>query len=403
MKKFRLATVTAAALLLGAPSLKAIPLVTVGDTQMNLYGWVWVYGHYYQDAKEEQSGYAGSLFYNYNGTGPLDTHTLPDHQYVMAVQPTRFGFLSNTPNTSLGNITTQIEYDLNGSNSHLRQAALVIGDWTFGQNWSLWGDRDLWYETADWLGPLGQPAWLLPHVLEIQYYHKIDAKNSGGISLEQQTTTNAGAVGSSSTSTGDVSIPTVIAAWTYKDKWGHLCLHGMGQYFGTFVPGTSHVSKKNYGRMEYAYMVSGDFRLSKSDDFLYDFYKGNALGGYGIGYQSVVFNDANRSVTPFQSIGWAAGLSHTWSPKYRSNISVGGVQYARPSLPASMMVYFYLKSGISAFANTFIFFNKYVDMGIEYGIEQARAASGYTAMNDNGQPASHNTNAKVNVSLRGRF
>jgi hypothetical protein len=42
-------------------------------------------------------------------------------------------------------------------------------------------------------------------------------------------------------------------------------------------------------------------------------------------------------------------------------------------------------------------------MGIEYGFEQARAASGVTCINENGQPASHNTNAKINLSLRGRF
>jgi len=403
MNKIRLATVTVAALLLGAPSLRAVPLVTVGDTQMNLYGWVWVYGHYYQDAKEEQTGYAGSLFYNYTGTGPLDTHTLPDHQYVLGVQPTRFGFLSTTPNTSLGDISTQIEYDLNGSNSDLRQANLKIGDWTFGKSWSLWGDRDLWYETADWCGPLGQPGWLSPRVLEIQYFHRLNEKIYAGISLEQQVTINAGAAGSSASSTGDTSIPTTVAAWTYKDSWGHLGVRGMGQYYGTFVPATSGVGKKNYGRMEYAFMVSGDVRVSKSDDILYNVYKGNALGAYGIGYQSVVFNDAARTVTPFESIGWAAGISHTWSPKYRSNISVGGVQYERPSLPSAYMAYFYLKSGVSAFANTFIFFNKYVDMGIECGFEQARAASGYTAVNASDQPASHNTNAKVNVSLRGRF
>lgn len=284
-----------------------------------------------------------------------------------------------------------------------RETFLLIGDWTFGKSWSLWCDRDLWYETADWLGPVGQPGFLTPRVLEIKYYHKINAKNSGGLSLEQQTTINAGAAGSSSTSIGDQSIPNIVAAWTYKDAWGHLSLHGMEQYFGTFVPGAGNASKKKYGRMEFAFMVSGDVRFTKTDDFLFNIYKGNAMGAFGIGYQSVVFNDAARTVTPFQSIGWAAGISHTWSPKYRSNISVGGVQYAQPSLPAALMQYFYLKSGVSAFANTFIFFNNYVDMGIEYGFEQARAAKGYTAINENGQPASHNTNAKINVSLRGRF
>jgi hypothetical protein len=150
-------------------------------------------------------------------------------------------------------------------------------------------------------------------------------------------------------------------------------------------------------------MVSGDFRLSPKDDFLYSFYEGDALGPYAIGFQSVVFNDTTRTVTPFRSLGWVAGYQHIWSRMCRSNISVGGVSYKTPNLSTAQMAYFYLKSGLSAFANTVFYFDKNVDLGIEYGIEQARAAGTYHTVDSNDQPSSRNTNAKVKAFIRAKF
>jgi hypothetical protein len=411
MRRIRLATAAAAALLLGAPSLNAVQVATVGDTQLNIYGWVWVYGHYYADATEEQNGYAGSLFYNYtsNPTSalPTDTHLLPDKQIVMGAQPTRFGFLSSTPSANLGPVTTQIEYDINGSNSNLRQANIKVGNWTFGRSWTLFGDRDCWMETADWCGPVGLPSWLQPRPYVVQYLRKIDSKQFWGVSLEQQTTTNAGAVyldgNTPKAGTASMRYPSLVAGYTYKDTWGHIAVRGLGQYYAAFSPATASVGKKNYGKMEYAWLASGDIRLSKADDFLWSFYQGDALGCYGTGYQSVVFNHADQSVKAFRSLGWAAGVSHTWSPKYRSNVYVGGLQYKDPGLTGTGAYYYYLKSGFSLFANTFIFFNPYVDMGIEYGMEQARAAGLNVARDSNDNVTNHNTNRKINISLRARF
>jgi hypothetical protein len=227
MNRIRLLAATAAMLLLAAPSLRAVPVVTIGDTKLNLYGWVWIYGSYYADALEEQSGYAGSLFYNYTGTGPLDTHALPDHQLVFATQPTRVGIATTTPSSNLGDVSTQIEYDLNGSNSNLRQANIQIGDWTFGRCWTLWGDPNAFPITIDWNGVVGQPSWITGRPIGIKYTHKIDARNSWGISLEQNPN-YAWTVGSSSKASADMKVPSIVGAWSYIDTWGHISLHGLG-------------------------------------------------------------------------------------------------------------------------------------------------------------------------------
>jgi uncharacterized cupin superfamily protein len=276
-----------------------------------------------------------------------------------------------------------------------------VGDWYLGQTWTLWCDPNSYAETVDWCGPVGQPSFLAPRPYVVKFIHK-SGNETFGASLEQQTTINSGEAGA--TGTGDQRWPTMVLGWSHKDAWGHIALHAMGQYFGTFVPATAATAKKHYGREECAFMVSGDFRITPADDFLYSFYEGDALGGYGIGFQSVYFNDTTRVVTPFRSLGWVAAYQHTWSPKYRSNVNVSGLEYKQPDLPSAYLpYYYYLRSGMSAFANTFIFFNKNVDMGFEYGFEQATPTRYFYAVNSDDNKVSHNTNRKVEVSLRARF
>jgi predicted porin len=401
MNRIRLAAIAAAAVLMGAPSLRAVSVATVGDTKLDIYGWVWMYGNYFIDAAEQQNGWAGSLFLNYTGYGPLDTHTLPDNQLVFGMQPTRFGFRSTTPTAGLGDVVTDIQYDLNGSNSNLRHAMVQVGDWYFGKTWTTWGDGSAWAETVDNNGPVGQPSFCAPRPLLVKYIHK-SGKHTYTASLEQQDVANAGALGSAA-GVADRRNPTLIGGYFYRDDWGHLSLHGMGQYFGVQVPATATAARKRYGKMEYAWMVSGDVRITRKDDVIFSYYQGDAVGAYGTGYQSVVFNDANRSVTPFRSIGWVVGYQHAWSPRVRSNVNVSGLHYKQPSLSGPWLAYYYLKSGHSAYANTFIYFNKNVDLGVEYGWERATPTDYAKAYDGNYHQAAHNTNRKFEVSLRARF
>jgi hypothetical protein len=234
----------------------------------------------------------------------------------------------------------------------------------------------------------------------VKYLHKA-GKETFGASLEQQQTGYSFTEGS--TGTGDQRWPTLVLAWYHKDTWGHISLHAMGQYYGNFLAATATTAKKHYGREEFAAMVSGDFRITPADDFIYSCYEGDALGAYGIGYQSVYFNDKTQVVTPYRSLGWVAGYQHTWSPKYRSNVNVSGIQYKQPDSSGYSLNYYYLRSGLSVFANTFVFFNKYVDMGFEYGLEEATPTQYYKAVNSDDHTTSHNINRKVEVSLRARF
>ena len=191
------------------------------------------------------------------------------------------------------------------------------------------------------MAPVGQPSFCAPRPLLVKYTHK-SGKDTYSASLEQQEVANSGGLGS--TGVADRRIPALTVGWSHKETWGHIALHALGQYFGVYKPAvaatttTPYVAKSRYGKMEYTFLVSGDIRLSKADDIIFSFYEGDAQGSYGAGYQSVVFNDATRTVTAFRTIGWVAGYQHIWSPKYRSNVNVSGLHYREPNLTRDLQV-----------------------------------------------------------------
>jgi hypothetical protein len=414
MSRFRNLTTALAALMLAAtPSLHAVELQSVAgtDTKLSVYGFVWAYANYYVDAKQQQGGYAGSLFYNGVGlsgdsVSPLDTHTLPDKQLIMAVQPTRFGFASATPSANLGDIKTKIEYDLNGSSSHLRLAQIQVGGWTIGQAWSLWNDFDAGVDTVDWAGPIGSACFDTPRYKLVRYDGKIDKNSSFGVSFEQNGGQGDGAAGSGGA--GDAKVPTIIGAYTYSDDWGHIALRAMAQNYGTFIAAdptaTPAVVKTRYSKEEAAFMLSGDVKIAK-DDLVYSIYTGNAVGNYGTGFQAADFNDTTQSITAYKSIGWTLGYTHNWTDAVRSNIVVSGTSFSSDSaLPATdSTTGTAWKSGNSLFLNTFVKLAKNLEFGAEYIYEQAKPFATNGAIDGDGKAASKNSNSKIEVSLKANF
>lgn len=404
MSRFRnLTTALAAAMMVAAPSLHAADFQS-GDTKMSVYGFVWAYANYFVDANNNAfagsaGGYAGSLWYT--GT-PLDTHTYPGSQIVLAHQPTRFGFASVTPSANLGDISTKIEYDLNGSNDHLRHAYIQFSGWTIGQAWSLWNDFDAAPDTVDWAGPIGGPCYDTPRYDLIQWQGKLDKNNSLGISFEQ-----TGGIGDGTSGTAGVAdskIPTIIGMYSYSDSWGHIALRGLAQNYGVYLPATTTTGKQRYAKEEAAFMVSGDIKVAK-DDFIFSVYSGNGLGLYGTGFQSVQFTDATQTITAYKSIGWVAGYTHVWTDAVRSNLVASGTSFSSDSsLPATdATTGTGWKTGTAVFVNTFVKLAKNLEFGVEYVWEQAKPFATNGAVNSNDQPASNNSLSKVEFSLKANF
>jgi hypothetical protein len=423
MSRIRFATTALAALLLAAPAVHAVDLQSVPgtDTKLSVYGFVQPNYTYFVDALQG-SNYAGSLFYNVPadggpGNSVLDTSNLPKNNLQFQVKASRLGFATVTPSASLGDITTKLEFDLNNPNGTLglRHAVVMFGGWTIGRYWSLWNDLDAGADTVDWAGAIGSACYDTPRLPEIQYAFKLDKNNTLAFSLEQNGGINGDGSGevsgtpAATTGHADGRIPSLVAAYTYSDTWGHLRLTGLGQNYGAYIPATVATSSTRYSKIEGAGMISGDVKFGK-DDLIFNAYYGNALGQYGTGFQGALLVDAGQNVYAFKSLGWTAGYTHSWTDAVRSNIVLSGVTYsqnsdidlAQPS-SGSASVNNGIKNGYQGFVNTFVKLAKNTEIGFEYIYEQAKPFANNGAVNSDAQATSKNSASKVEIDLHVKF
>jgi hypothetical protein len=434
MSRLRNLTPVLATLMLAGPVLHSADLATIGDTKLRIYGFLQIYGYEFFNAFQTPGSEASSLFYQDPANGGsstiLNTSNQPDKNFQFGIAPSRFGLASTTPSASLGDIHTKIEFDLNGSNDHLRLANIQIGGWTAGKAWSLWNDMDAGANTVDWAGPIGSACFDTPRMLLLMYVAKLDKNNSLGISLEQNSGYSDGTTftSASPTTTGDAKIPTLVVAYTYADTWGHLALRGLAQDYGVYVPyapatagGVYSVNPKSgaitasaptaatpeyrFSSMESAGMLSGDVKFGK-DDLVFSLYYGNALGQYGTGFQAVLIDaTSNEAIYPYKNVGWLAGYTHNWTDKVRSNVVLSGVNYSsNDSIPTTTGAGASdIKTAYSGFLNTFVKLSKNCEVGMEYVYESARAFGTNQAVSQDGSPDNSNIARKLEVEMHVDF
>jgi hypothetical protein len=403
-----LTTALAAALLCAAPSLHAVELQSAGsDTKLSVYGFVWGYANYFIDAVNtgEPTG-AGSLFY----AKDLGSQTpRANNQLQFSTEPTRFGFSSSTPSANLGDVVTKIEYDLNGSNSHLRHASIKFAGWTFGRSFSLWNDGDAGADTVDWAGPVGAVCFDTPRYLQVSYVGNIDKNNSFGISLEQNDGQGDGSENVAGTTT-DYKIPTIIAMYTYADSWGHIGVRVMGQNYGGYIPATGSTAKDRYSKMFGAFALSGDIKIAK-DDLVWQFYMGKAVGNYGMGIQAAYFDTTNKDIVGLQNLGWMVGYTHNWTDKVRSNLVLSGVTFKSDDKAKVLGADVTdstngdaIKNGYSVHVNTFVALTKTLTFGAEYQYEQAKAFGSNNPWTDiDAKGVNKLSNSKIHLALKANF
>jgi hypothetical protein len=418
MSRSRNLVTAVAALLLAVPSLQAVDLQSVAgsDTKLRVYGFVHIVGSYFIDQNQNNGSRLASSSLGMEGGGynnTNDQHTAPDKNFLINYAPTRLGFASTTATSSLGDISTKIEMDFNGTNyPHTRLAQIDIGNWTIGQAWSTWVDGDAGADTVDWAGPVGSPCWDTPRFPLVRYTAKIDKSNTLAVSLEQNDGHGDGTnvvANAPATATGkaDGKIPTFVAAYTFSADWGHVGLRALGQNYGSFIPATATTASQRYSKIAGAFMLSGDVKFGK-DDLVYNVYTGDALGNYGVGFQATVQNDTTQTVYTYKNVGWMAGYTHNWTDAVRSNLVLSGVSFsdnsdiaATNSTTGSAM-----KSAITGNINTIVKLAKNCELGMEYIYEGAKAfgtsaGSGWVDKND--KPVNKNNSSKIEVTLHVGF
>jgi hypothetical protein len=404
MRRYGLAVPALAALLPAVPAQAdeaALPRsfnIPGTDTRLQVYGFIQVYGAYYLNQNLYDNG---SLIGG--PTDPLDASTTPDRQFTLTARTSRFGFTTLTPKTYLGDVTTQIELDFakgqGKGTPNLRQAYVGFGNWITGLYWSNWVDLDAGASTVDFNGPIGQPCNDTGHFAQVRCTFPLSRKSRLALSVEQNVTAKGqfpegSAPGPANPTTKpDARYPTLVAAYTYTDAWGHLGIRGLEQHYGAYTPATGTARSNRWAG---AMQLSGALKVFGQDSLVGSWYTGQALGPYGIGIQAARYSGG--SLQPYRNSGWQTGYTHVWNPRLRSNLVASGVQFKNDASGPSD-----IKSARNYFANTFVKLAPSVELGLEYGYEALTTFGPSAVTRADGSLSNRNASNKLQISLTATF
>ncbi len=253
---------------------------------------------------------------------------------------TRLNFTSWTK-TEIGEAKLFIEGDFFGqggnqtfSNSttfRLRHAFGEIGPVLAGQTWTLFMPLASYPETVDFFGPAGIP---FIRQGQLRYTQKIgDAWSVAGsienseLSARTLDGTTVGADG------GDLrfgvdTLPDFVAAVSYDNDGWHGRLAGVARLLETDDAGSDD-SEVGWGLTASAVVPTfGD------DSLQLNFTYGEGVGRYIInGFNQDAFIEDDGDLDAIKSWGLAAGYTHHWNAKWRSNLVYGRYQVLDTSRP----------------------------------------------------------------------
>jgi hypothetical protein len=427
MSRLRNITTALAAVLLTAPAFAYDIQMPGNDTKLSIYGFVYALANENLVGATQTGtsdliyqGAAGGLSTSSNFT---DNAKAPNN-FLMNTSPSRYGFASTTPTAAFGDITTKIEMDLNGLNQssgnfHLRHAYATVGNFLFGQTFSVWDDLAAYPETINWQGAIGNPGFDTPRRYQMRYTIPFDKHNELKISIEK----NQGLDGDTYTAAGtaaapnptattpaavmNTKIPALVAAYTYSDSWGHIAAHGMAVQHGEYIPATAGVASYGFTKESYAGLVSGDVKFGK-DDFVFNVYTGQAIDDWGVGIQGAVFTNTvarPQAIDFYTSTGWSVGYTHVFTPVWRANIYTSGVKFksndniATTTSGTGTDIKQFLDGGV----NVFYTLTKSAQFGLEYYYETGKTFGARSVMEQNGYTSDEARNGRIQFLLQVNF
>ncbi len=253
---------------------------------------------------------------------------------------TRLNFTSWTK-TEIGEAKLFIEGDFFGqggnqtfSNSttfRLRHAYGEIGPVLAGQTWTLFMPLDAYPETVDFFGPAGIP---FIRQGQLRYTHKLaDGWTLAGSIENSELSARTEAGDTVGTDGGDLrfgvdTLPDFVAAVSYDNDGWHGRLAGVARLLETDDAGSDD-SEVGWGLSASAVVPTWG-----EDSLQLNLTYGEGVGRYIInGFNQDAVIEADGSLDAIKSWGLAAGYTHHWSPKWRSNLVYGRYQVLDTSLP----------------------------------------------------------------------
>jgi hypothetical protein len=227
--------------------------------------------------------------------------------------------------TEFGSLIGYVEGDFWGGSKHfrLRHAWVDFKFIHFGQDWSFFGDKDIWPNVLDWDGP---PSGVWRRAPELKFYFNVmdDSRLEFGLGSPGAEIIISDDLDPTITSASQ-RVPDVIAAWKQTMPFGHLRATAIFRNL-QYTAGTDVRTVPGYGGT-----VSGLVKTSKElpSTLQFQFVAGAGIGTYMASFGGYNFDAAPNAKGEVETIptlgGWAA-YEHYLSKQWHFNL-IGGFSY----------------------------------------------------------------------------
>ena len=248
-----------------------------------------------------------------------------DGETVFSVRQTSIAFKGFIP-TQMGEVKTELSLDLfnvGGANTAFRllNAWAQMGNWAFGQYYTLFMNIDVFPNTIDYWGPNGMTFIRNP---QLRYTMPLAGKSTLAVSLEAPNaavdTGKAAIADPSLNIVGRTRYPDVVGRWATEGDWGQFQAAAILRSVGFETTNTPPDFKPAGSKTGGGVSINGFYNVGKGKDRV----TGQLIYGKGIasymndGGVDLAPNDSNQAET-VKSVGGFLYFDHYWSDKWSSS------------------------------------------------------------------------------------
>ncbi len=258
-----------------------------------------------------------------------------ENRFWMDMHQTQLRFRGQRE-TEMGTLIGYVEGDFWGGSKHfrLRHAWVDFKFIHFGQDWSFFGDKDIWPNVLDWDGP---PSGVWRRMPELKFYFDVqkDSRLEFGLGSPGAEVMFSSDI-DTTVSAASQRLPDVIAAFKQTTSFGHLRVTAIYRNL-TYTSATDIRTVPGYGAT-----VSGLIKTSSSlpNTLQFQLVAGAGIGTYLASFGGYNFDAAPNAKGEIETIptfgGWAA-YEHYLDKKWHFNL-IGGFSWFRTHEIASYTI-----------------------------------------------------------------
>ncbi|MCM2334238.1 MAG: porin [Anaeromyxobacteraceae bacterium] len=340
---------------------------------------------------------------------PLDEGKVDKNRMYLTAKTSRIGFITTTP-TAGGPITVRVEGDFNspsafnysteattnGTNFRMRHGYGEYGGFLVGQTWANFMDLGSLTDTVDF-NPHG--AFALTRSPGVRYTHKF-ARATLALALENSQSVVVNSDVSQSYTVGREydRLPDVSASLTVPFSMGHFNLRALTHEYQGRV-GAVGDSARAWGAG-----ASGSVNFA-NDSLVWSVQGGDGIGRYM--FQSLFQGAAfvGNDIKLWQAYAYHLGLTHKWSPNFRSNLAWTQTFFKKDDALAAAAAASPFGNGAAnksvdaAYVNSFYSPVKGIEIGLEYAYGKRTVFAAALADPTNDVGTQHRINANVHYDF----